>query len=542
MGKRQHQKDKLYLTTTEWSQLYGGRRATADLERELLRHFKRLPFGHCCLSLSPFRDPYCNRAGYVFDICALVPFVRRHKVDPVTGEPAELKDYIKLNFSRDSDNQLQCPVLFKVLTENSHVVAIRTTGNVFSYEAVEQLNLKAKNLRDLLTDEPFTRPDIITLQETSNFERQDVSRFHYQMHHLKWEEEDDGEDDGSRGKRPSNSTVPKNVKSVNQIMRAALDEMATSDNPLAKGDFFYREEEPQASGSAVHLDRFNSANYSTGRVAASLTSTCMPFQPRLEVAFIGDDAYRYANVKKKGYVQLLTSLGPLNLELHCKEAPKTCDNFLQLCKRGYYDKTIFHRLIKHFMVQGGDPTGTGKGGESAWGPEPFKDEFDNSFSHDRRGVLSMANSGKNTNKSQFFVTLKSCPHLDKKHTIFGRLVGGLDTLDKFEQVKTTDKDRPIQDISIVSTTVFVDPFEEIDQQIRQEREQKANEKDPAEKPSRSSSTGLNTTDVIKKGVGGLIDWKRLEDTTRQRADGMDEQEKKKKRKVAQKGFGDFSKW
>ncbi len=112
-----------------------------------------------------------------------------------------------------------------------------------------------------------------------------------------------------------------------------------------------------------------------------------------------EDVVRYDRVKKKGYVRLVTNVGPLNLELHCDYVPKTCENFMKLCQKGYYDGTKFHRSIKHFMLQGGDPTGTGTGGESLWG-KPFKDEFKQFLSHQGRGILSMANSGPNTNKSQ----------------------------------------------------------------------------------------------------------------------------------------------
>lgn len=108
---------------------------------------------------------------------------------------------------------------------------------------------------------------------------------------------------------------------------------------------------------------------------------------------------KYSRIKKNGYVRINTNFGELNLELYCKTAPKACENFITHCKNGYYNKSKFHRLIKHFMLQGGDPTGTGKGGESIW-DKPFKDEITGAYKHDSRGVLSMANKGSNTNGSQ----------------------------------------------------------------------------------------------------------------------------------------------
>jgi peptidyl-prolyl cis-trans isomerase-like 3 len=119
-------------------------------------------------------------------------------------------------------------------------------------------------------------------------------------------------------------------------------------------------------------------------------------------------------------VTLHTNLGDLKMELYCEEAPRTAQNFLALAASGYYDSTIFHRNIRGFMVQGGDPTGTGKGGRSIYGTPSgkFPDELVDSLKHSKRGVVSMANSGPNTNGSQFFITYKAHPHLN------GRLVWG----------------------------------------------------------------------------------------------------------------------
>uniref|UniRef100_A0A670YIP1 Peptidylprolyl isomerase like 2 n=1 Tax=Pseudonaja textilis TaxID=8673 RepID=A0A670YIP1_PSETE len=218
-------------------------------------------------------------------------------------------------------------------------------------------------------------------------------------------------------------------------------------------------------------DRLNAAHYSTGRVSASFTSTAMAPETTHEAAAIDDDVVRYRYVKKKGYVRLHTNQGDLNLELHCDMTPKTCENFIKLCKKKYYDGTIFHRSIRNFVIQGGDPTGTGTGGESYWG-KPFKDELRPNLSHTGRGVLSMANTGPNTNKSQFFITFRSCAYLDKKHTIFGRVVGGFETLTAMENIESDPKtDRPQEEIKIESTTVFVDPYEEADAQVRVQKEE-----------------------------------------------------------------------
>lgn len=113
---------------------------------------------------------------------------------------------------------------------------------------------------------------------------------------------------------------------------------------------------------------------------------------------------------------LHTTLGDLKLEIYCDEVPRTATNFLALCASGYYDKTVFHRNIKGFMIQGGDPTGTGKGGKSIYNTPngKFQDEIVESLKHSRRGIVSMANSGPNSNGSQFFITYKAHTHLNGK--------------------------------------------------------------------------------------------------------------------------------
>ncbi|RHY62120.1 hypothetical protein DYB38_001208, partial [Aphanomyces astaci] len=141
----------------------------------------------------------------------------------------------------------------------------------------------------------------------------------------------------------------------------------------------------------------------------------------------------------------------------CDFVPRTCDNFLGLCAKGYYTGVIFHRIIQGFMMQGGDPSGTGKGGESIWGA-PFKDEFDSRLLHSGRGVLSMANSGSNSNNSQFFITFKECHYLDNKHSVFGRVVGGMEVLDEIEALSTDKENRPYDKVQIQNVLVFENPF------------------------------------------------------------------------------------
>ena len=136
------------------------------------------------------------------------------------------------------------------------------------------------------------------------------------------------------------------------------------------------------------------------------------------------------------------------MKLFNEECPKTVQNFLVHSKQGYYDGLIFHRVIKGFMIQTGDPNADGTGGESIWGKE-FEDEFHPSLKHDKAFVVSMANKGPNTNGSQFFITTCPCPHLDNKHTVFGKVYRGTDVVLDIENVKVDEVDKPLMDIRVL---------------------------------------------------------------------------------------------
>ena len=151
-------------------------------------------------------------------------------------------------------------------------------------------------------------------------------------------------------------------------------------------------------------------------------------------------------------VLLETNQGTIEVELFSEKAPKTCENFTGLIKKGYYNGIIFHRVIKDFMIQGGDPTGTGMGGESIWG-KSFEDEFDDALSFDTKGLLAMANAGPNTNGSQFFITTAKTEWLNNRHTIFGKVVSSYDVVEKIENTTVGSQDKPIEEQKIISASI-----------------------------------------------------------------------------------------
>jgi peptidylprolyl isomerase domain and WD repeat-containing protein 1 len=147
-----------------------------------------------------------------------------------------------------------------------------------------------------------------------------------------------------------------------------------------------------------------------------------------------------------------TTVGDIHVQMFPDACPKTCENFTTHSRNGYYDNIIFHRIIKGFMLQTGDPLGDGTGGVSIWGGE-FEDEITRDLRHDRPYTVSMANAGPNTNGSQFFITTVATPWLDGKHTVFGRVTKGSDVVHAIENSKTDKQDRPHVDIKMVSITL-----------------------------------------------------------------------------------------
>lgn len=498
MGKKnKHSKDKLHKTVSELTSHHVG--TSRDLELSVLH--RRLKFDSCCLTLDSVsvkpmglcdEDNFC----YVFECDAILKFLEKYQVHPITGKKVTANNLIELKFHRNSDNEYHCPIIYKLFNQHSRIVANKKTGNVYSHDAYVQLNLKANFFKDLLTDEPFDQGDIVTIQDPSKAEEKwNVTSFYYTKEKLRLEDESEGSN---------------RIRKIEQssILKASLDEYNKNADKIA-AEFNKLVGQESSTGSEVKLDKLNSAHHSDGSLARSVTSTVMPVACSQNPAILDEEQILYPRIKKKGYVQLMTNFGPLNLELYCDRTPKTCHNFLLLASRGYYNDTIFHRLIKNFILQGGDPTGTGSGGQSAWGA-PFKDECHGDLKHAGRGVLAMANSGPATNKSQFYIILRGTwDHLDGKHTVFGRVVGGDATLDRIESIEVDKKERPKEAVKILQVTIYVNPFEDAQKAINEERRLEAQASLTGKSKTKRKAEEGATLKKFRQGVGSYIDLDRL---------------------------------
>ncbi|KAG6818032.1 hypothetical protein H0H87_009187 [Tephrocybe sp. NHM501043] len=330
---------------------------------------------------------------------------------------------------------------------------------------------------------------------------------------------------------------------------------------------------------------WNVSPYSSGLPGASLTSTSVDPSTTGSAKLLWDEEeLMFEDIsnplkgkgkekdvgKRRAYVRLVTSLGggSLNVELYCEKvrlffgaafylltsykAPKTCYNFLMLAKAGKYDNCLFHRLVPGFMIQTGDPTGTGTGGESYWGT-PFRDEHDlkGAAKHDSRGILAMANKGAGTNGSQFYITFKPAPHLDKKHTVFGKLVGGEEVLDLLEKLSLKDgTERPAKSVRITEVVIYQDPFDDykkrLANKLAKRAQSNAGEKVSSEKKEEDEINWFGVKvgaekaaipeDGAGEGIGKYLNLKRPQGSLVTSV-GVDESRKKRKT-----GFGDFTGW
>ena len=500
MGKNQHSKDRLFLTSTEHK---SGEHRGSGKQSTLHLPYRTLPYDCCAISFRPFETPLCTADGSVFELLNIVPYLKKFRKHPVTGQPLAASDLIKLHFHKNQEKQYACPVLYKPFTQFTHIVAIKQTGHVYCYDAVKQMCLKTNHLHDLLDETPFTRADIIHIQDPSNGNKREMEQFaHVRENHsveLKSEGAVRHNDATSRimeqigGGQPSAGGGSSSSSLASSKPSKATSTAAGSSSSGSGGK----------SGPPVV-----SWNHTTGKAAQSLTSTAVPVQLSNEIARVSEEEARrqrhqfIKGRKEKGYAQVTFGggHGAVNLELYCDIAPMACENFITLIERGYYNATPVHRLIKNFMIQCGDPSGTGSGGESCYGA-PFRDEISNKLTHSGGGVLSMANSGPNTNGSQFFLTFKSAKHLDGKHTIFGRVVGGLDVLSALERLPTDKEDRPSSALMLQSAQVFVNPFADIDAKMA-EAAARAADPDGATAEERAAQKATDSEAWFNNGGGG----------------------------------------
>lgn len=446
MGKHT---DKLFITHSEWAQgNHSSSSGKGTASSGLSAAVAALPFWTCSVSQQPIDKDcgVCDAHGNVFDIKNIMPYIMRSKMNPVTRESlASAGELTKLKIASNDQGKYIDPVSFREFQPLSTAVVIKSTGNVYLMSTIKEMCLKPGNLVDLVTEAPFTKSDVLKLK-------------------------------GGVGVLKKSDADAAQDKKDAQARQQAITKKRPLTDPNEDQDFVPTKKSMLASH----------------HMAASLTSTSADINTKSQQ--LGIPLERLLVPKKyevPGYVVLSTSLGDVTIELWPKYSPIAVYNFVALARSGYYDGTIFHRNVRGFMIQGGDPSGTGMGGKSAdaFHGKPLKDEANTPYKHDARGILSMANKGKNTATSQFFITYRRTPHLDGKHTIFGKVVKNLQVLDAMERVPVDSQDRPTHKIVIKSVRILEDPFEEKAEEIKEKEEEDVDDS-PWLKKSTGSAGGV----------------------------------------------------
>ncbi|KAF7310815.1 Cyclophilin-type peptidyl-prolyl cis-trans isomerase [Mycena chlorophos] len=524
--------NKLYITHAEHS-LLGSHSSSRGYQQKVDAHPAQItPFDCCAISFQPFQTPVCAKnddgTGTVFDLVNIIPWLKQHNNEhPITKAPLAPSDLITLHYARkESTGEIHDPISYKPFSQHSHIVAIRTTGNVFLAESI-------KGGRDLIAEVPFKKEDVITLQNPHG------------------------------------------------LPPASLPNATAASASTSKAEV-----KPKPVPSAVPVkpkaeDPWNVSPYSSGLPGASLTSTSVDPQTTSSKLVWDEEELMFEDIsnppkgkgkekdvgKRRAYVRVVTTLGgsSLNLELYCEkvqilclilqrfyrpQAPKTCYNFLMLARSHKFDDCLFHRLVPNFMIQTGDPTGTGAGGSSYW-ETPFRDEHDlkGAAKHDSRGTLAMANKGAGTNGSQWYLTFRATPHLDGKHTVFGKLVGGEDVLDALEKLPLKPgTERPAQPVRIKEVIIYQDPFQDYKERlVKKLARKKEAESGVAPVAQKKDGDDMNAFGVklgtggsafgaaSGGGVGKYMNLKRSQAAIGEQGGS----ETKKQRKT---GFGSFDNW
>eukprot|EP00934_Nitzschia_sp_Nitz4_P007616 Nitzschia sp. Nitz4//scaffold92_size79448//69088//70770//NITZ4_005403-RA/size79448-processed-gene-0.63-mRNA-1//1//CDS//3329560222//7606//frame0 len=525
MVKRQ--KEKQYQSAREHKQNAQLRSGSGALGGSVQKH---LPFHCCALTLNPFEQPVCTlTSGVIFDSNALTDFVLQHQKDPVTGNPLSTRDICTLHMDQDENGRWQCPVLTKPFADHTKIVAVLdrscNEAYVYSYEAYHELNVLPKNWVDLTTSKKFNpKKDVLILNDPGNEEFQQKRNIEKFWHIVNGRSVAGKQATG--GGRVGSNDIKYSVTAtriMEQIQKTTTGK-ESSKRPGESSSDATSQKRPKIFSQDV-----TGVQYTSGRASGSLTSTAMDVSHENGAREASQEEVLQAqfkvmrSLKHKGYVRMTTNLGEMVLELHCDIVPRTCTNFLGLCEAKKYDKTTFHRLIPKFMIQGGKS----KIGEDAslWGPA-FEDEFDDRLKHTGAGIVSMANAGPKTNKRQFFITFHSCPHLDRKHTVFGKVVEGLPVLEAMEKQETDSKDRPTKSITIESIEVLVNPAKEAEEletqrlnELAAARRQEAIDKQRMSKGQAKavkapSAVGAGSQSTSASGSSGFVIGKYLPKGTR----------------------------
>ena len=451
MGKHRHSKDRLFITASEHKTEWGGKKDPSQCP------IPKLAFNYCPLSLQPFKDPVCTPNGICFDIVNIVPFVKKYGKNPVDGTPLKLDDLIKLTFYKDAEGNYICPVSSKVLTESSKIVAIKTSGVVYSAGTVEELNKKPKFFFDLMTNKKFAPSDIIVIQDPMNWSNRLINDFDYIKKDLDFNLVEDPEEKGLANIQLS--SLGKRVLSQVEEKRRALEE-----EELMKKALIKKKKKPVDLEELLPVTEFleerkerndwRHERHQTGKMATSVTSTYVNLETGDEKRGLSDIEIlmiiwnEIKSLHLKTHIQLQTNLGEFNAELHSDHAVRTVYSFLDLVYKGSMSGMKFKRLLPGEILYM----------ENSASRELKFDTVDKSekMLHDKPGLFTIDTlGGLNT----MGITMDRAPQLNNTHSMFGEILSGLDLLSLIDMAGE-ENGYPNKVLEINQIKVLQDPYRE----------------------------------------------------------------------------------
>ncbi len=474
--------NKLFMTYYELCQ-----RNLENNENNYKTKINYLPFNYCSLSLHPFNNPVCDEKGNIFEKKYIINYLSKYHKNPIDYSQLSIKNLITLNFYKGNNNKLCCPITLKEYSENTKIVIIKETGNVYSYEAYLELNKNIKNFKDLLNDQKFDPKNVIIINDPNN--KKIINNFKF----IKNKEELDYvnnliyNNEEILNEKKENVNLPSNYKkiiedyekdnSIEKIKKLEIIEQINLGKNYLDKEYLNKIKKNYEENflpifkllkeKIKHIENLNEIknliNFNSNIFLFFLKENNLykKYLKSNENSPNFDELRNiYYNIikksKMKGYVKFYTNFGNLNIEIFSDLVPFASENFIELCEENIYLNKKFNRLLHNcsISIENFDIK------ENYFG-KLFNNENNNFYSHNEKGLLCMINNEKNVNNYKFLITLSNEKKDEKnKNTIFGKILDDLKILDIFNSIKT-ENTKPIYEIKINKIEIYKNPFREV---------------------------------------------------------------------------------
>lgn len=476
--------NKLFMTYYELIQ-----RNLENNEDSYKTKINYLPFNYCSLSLHPFTNPVCDEKGNIFEKKYIINYLSKYHKNPIDYSQLSIKNLTNLNFYKGNNNKYCCPITLKEYSENTKIVIIKETGNVYSYEAYLELNKNIKNFKDLLNDQKFDPKNVIIINDPNN--KKIINNFKF----IKNKEELDYinnliyNNEEILNEKKETVNLPSNYKkiiedyekdnSIEKIKKLEIIEQINLGKNYLDKEYLnkikknYEEnflpifkllkekiKHKENINEIKNLINFNSNIFLFFLKENNLYKKYLNLNENSNYNPNFDELRNiYYNIikknKMKGYIKFYTNFGNLNIEIFSDLVPIASENFIELCEEKIYLNKKFNRLLHNYSIsiENFDIK------ENYFG-KSFNNENNNFYSHNEKGLLCMINNENNVNNYKFLITLSNEKKEKNKNTIFGKILDDLKILDIFNSIKT-ENTKPIYEIKINKIEIYKNPFREV---------------------------------------------------------------------------------